>query len=109
MENTIKTVTYKKPKVRLEPVDIILYTIMFLFLIIELYPYWFVLIGAFSDGNDYGAGGVYLFPRVFSLDSFRVVFNDTRLYTTLGLTVARTVLGTGTALIFTAMVSYGMH
>lgn len=107
--NTLKTVTYKKSKVRLTPVDYIMYGIMFLFIIIELYPYWFVVIGAFSDGNDYGAGGVYLLPRVLSLDSFRVVFNDNKLYMTLGVTVARTVLGTATSLLFTAMVSYAMH
>ena len=109
MENRIQTVAYKKPKIKIDAIDVILYAVMFIFLIIELYPYWFVLIGAFSDGNDYGAGGVYLLPRVLSIDSFRVVFNDTRLYATLGVTVARTVLGTATSLLFTAMVSYGMH
>ena len=109
MENRIQPVAYKKPKIKIDAIDVILYAVMFIFLIIELYPYWFVLIGAFSDGNDYGAGGVYLLPRVLSIDSFRVVFNDTRLYATLGVTVARTVLGTATSLLFTAMVSYGMH
>lgn len=109
MENVLQTVKYKKKKIKLTGVDYILYAVMFLFIIIKLYPYWFVVIGAFSDGNDYGAGGVYLFPRVFSLDSFRVVFNDTKLYATLGITVARTVIGTTTSLLFTSMVAYGMH
>ncbi len=109
MEKVLQTVKYKKKKIKLTGVDYILYAVMLLFIIIELYPYWFVVIGAFSDGNDYGAGGVYLFPRVFSLDSFRVVFNDTKLYATLGITVARTVIGTATSLLFTSMVAYGMH
>lgn len=100
---------YKKKKIRLTAFDYTLYTVMFLFLIILVYPFWYVVIGSLSEGNDYNAGGVFLLPRIWSISSYRVVFNDSDLYQAFFITVARTALGTATSLLFTAMVAYAMH
>lgn len=87
---------------------IINYTLLGLFCLVTLYPLYFVLIGSFNDGNDYMRGGVYLFPREFSLANYNVVLQDERLYTGLKISVLRTVIGTLTSVFFTAMVSYAM-
>lgn len=79
-----------------------------LFCLLTLYPLYFVLIGSFNDGNDYMRGGVFLFPREFSLANYSVVLQDERLYTGLTVSVLRTVIGTATSVFFTAMVSYAM-
>lgn len=84
------------------------YIFLILFSCITLYPFIYVLAGSFNQGTDYMNGGVYLFPRVFSLDNYKMVFNDKRLYYGIQNTVARTVLGTAAGLLFTALVSYGM-
>lgn len=99
----------KKRKLRISVFDCVLYTVMFLFLLLLLYPFWYVVIGSFSEGQDYNAGGVFLFPRVWSLSSYRVVLSDGELYMGFFITVARTVLGTATSLLFTACVAYAMH
>lgn len=88
--------------------DYINYTFLILFAAITLYPFLYVLAGAFSDGNDYMRGGVFLWPRVFSLDNFRLIFNDNRLIIGFVNTILRTVIGTITGTIFTAIVAYGM-
>ncbi len=103
-----KTVIVPK-KIRLEAFDYVLYGLMFLFLLTLLYPFWYVIVGSFSEGQDYNAGGVFLWPRVWSLSSYRVVLGDKNLYIGLFITTARTVLGTLTSLLFTAMVAYAMH
>ncbi len=88
--------------------DYLNYIVLFLFSLIVLYPFIYVLAGAFNDGTDYMRGGVYLFPRVFSLDNFITIFNDSRLYIGFKNTIARTIIGTILGTLFTTIVAYGM-
>lgn len=80
-----------------------------MFALITLYPFLYVLMCSFSDGIDFSRGGVWIFPRIWSLSNYRVVVTDTRLYTSFLVTIARTVLTTFVSLSFTSMVAYGMH
>lgn len=82
--------------------------LMISILIVSLYPFVFVLAGAFNEGSDYMRGGVYLFPRKLSLDNFTMVINDRRLGIGFMNTIGRTVIGTITGTLFTATVAYAM-
>ena len=82
--------------------------ILVLIALITLYPFVYTLAGSFNDGTDFEKGGVWLFPRVFTLDNYTAVFSDYRLWIGLGNTVLRTVLGTAAALIVTSCVAYAM-
>jgi putative aldouronate transport system permease protein len=84
------------------------YTFLILFCLITLYPMVFVAVGSISDGADYMRGGVYFFPRDFSLANYSIVLKDDRLYTGFKITILRTVIGTVTSVLFTAMVAYAM-
>jgi putative aldouronate transport system permease protein len=88
--------------------SIVNYILLALFCVITLYPMIYVLAGSFNDGTDYMRGGIYFYPRVFSLASYQTVFNDDRLYTGIFISISRTLLGTITSVLFTAMVAYGM-
>lgn len=88
--------------------NVLNYTFLALFCIITIYPIYFVLIGSFNEGSDYMRGGVFLFPREFSLANYGVVLQDERLYVGLKVSILRTVIGTLTSILFTAMVSYAM-
>lgn len=82
--------------------------ILVLIALITLYPFVYTLAGSFNDGTDFEKGGVWLFPRVFTLDNYTAVFSDYRLWIGLGNTVLRTVVGTAAALIVTSCVAYAM-
>ncbi|MFF2017354.1 carbohydrate ABC transporter permease [Paenibacillus sp. NPDC058177] len=73
---------------------------------ITLYPIWYVVVNAFNDANDAMRGGIYWWPREFSLDSFKAVFNSKGIMTAMGVTVAKTVLGVLVHVLFTSMVAY---
>ncbi|WP_373285841.1 carbohydrate ABC transporter permease [Paenibacillus segetis] len=75
---------------------------------ITLYPIWYVLINSFNDGVDAMRGGIYWLPRVFSLESYEAVFKNKGLMTSMGVTVAKTLIGTVVHVLFTAMVAYGI-
>ncbi|MNV25438.1 Lactose transport system permease protein LacG [compost metagenome] len=73
---------------------------------VTLYPIWYVLINAFNDGKDAMLGGIYWFPRKFSLENFSAVFASPGIMRAMWLTVAKTLLGVGLHVFFTAMVAY---
>ena len=95
-------------KQRKKVFDWINVTLMLIFAALSVYPLIYVLAGSFSEGADYINGGIYLFPRVFSLENYQVVLNDVRLWKAYGITIARTVLGTVTGVLFTAIVAFAM-
>lgn len=83
-------------------------TLLGFFSLIALYPMIFVIAGSFNEGLDYIEGGIYLFPRKFSIENYLVVIQDLRLWNGYLVTIGRTVIGTITALLFTSMVAYAM-
>ena len=95
-------------KQRKKVFDWINVSFMIIFAALSVYPLIYVLAGSFSEGADYINGGIYLFPRVFSLENYQVVVNDARLWKAYGITIARTILGTITGVIFTAIVAFAM-
>lgn len=98
----------KKQRKKISWFYVINYSVFGLFALICLYPLWYVLIGSFNEGMDYLSGGVYLFPRKFTLDNYRLVFGDAKLWSAFFVTVSRTVLGTAISVLFTAIVAYAM-
>ena len=73
-----------------------------------IYPIYYTLINSLNEGTDAAKGGIYLWPRVFSLKNYEVVFRDNALPLSFLLTVVRTLLGTVLALVYTTAVSYAL-
>ncbi|MCL6457431.1 MAG: carbohydrate ABC transporter permease [Gorillibacterium sp.] len=82
--------------------------VMALICFITIYPIWYVLVNSFNDGADAMRGGIYWYPRMFSLKSYEAVFKNDGLMNAMGITVAKTLLGTVLHVLFTAMVAYGI-
>ena len=88
--------------------DVLNYILLGLFALICLYPMIYVLACSLNTGTDYIKGGIYLWPREWTFENFLLVLNDDRLWRAYGITLARTVLGTISALVYTAIVGYAM-
>ena len=73
-----------------------------------IYPIYYTLINSLNDGVDAARGGIYLWPRVFSLHNYEVVFKDGDLPLSFLVTVLRTLIGTVLALLYTTAVSYAL-
>ena len=95
-------------KQRKKVFDWINVSFMIIFAALSVYPLIYVIAGSFNEGADYIKGGIYLFPRVFSLENYQVVLNDDRLWSAYLVTIARTILGTITGVLFTAIVAFAM-
>ncbi len=83
-----------------------LVAIMLAVCFITLYPVWYTVVLSFNDSSDTLMGGVYWWPRKFSLESYRTVFLDKAIMKAFNVTIWRTVIGTVTSVLFTAMVAY---
>ncbi len=81
---------------------------MVLFCFITLFPLWAVLVGSFNQGLDYTYGGVYFWPRVWTLDNFYMVVIDKAIWRGYFITISRTVIGTVSSVLFTSIVAFGM-
>lgn len=73
-----------------------------------LYPLYYTLINSLNNGQDAMRGGIYLWPREFTMENYKIVLTDKTLPMSFAVTVARTVIGTILALFFTSMVSYAL-
>ncbi len=80
--------------------------IMILFVIITLYPILNTLAVSLNDGIDSLRGGIYLFPRKFTLQNYITVLSKENLKTGAYITVARTVIGTVTSLVANAILAF---
>lgn len=79
---------------------------MILFVIITLYPVWNTLVVSLNNGTDALRGGLYLWPRKWTFQNFNTVIHKKNLLVGAYVTVARTVIGTLTALAANAILAY---
>jgi len=87
---------------------VFIYGSLVLLAFVTLYPFWNALAISFNAGFDTAKGGVTFWPRVFSLENYKVVLQDQRLLDAFFVTAARTAVGTAGTTFFTAMFAYAL-
>ncbi|MDL2300995.1 carbohydrate ABC transporter permease [Lachnospiraceae bacterium OttesenSCG-928-D06] len=86
--------------------DCILVLLFLLIILITVYPFLNVLAISFNDPTDTMRNVNFIIPRVFTLSNYRYIFTEKDLMSPFIMSVARTVIGTLTGVICTAMVAY---
>lgn len=89
-------------------VDAFVAVCLILTFIITFYPFYYVIIMSLNDGIDAQKGGIYFWPRVFTIQNYVTFLNDPQWINGIVISVSKTLLGTATAVLFTCMVGYGM-
>lgn len=92
---------------RISAFDVVNILVMVLVIFACLYPFWHTLIGSFNEGRDYIRGGVYIWPRQFTLENYRLIVADNDLWQAYIVTIARAVVGTTLHLLVTTTFAYG--
>ena len=82
------------------------YLFLMLLGVITLYPFVNLLAISLNDSVDAIKGGIYVFPRVFSLNNYKIIFQNHELYSAAILSVIRTLIGTLLSLLCTMMLAY---
>lgn len=86
-----------------DAVNLILLTLLAISMV---YPFIYVLAISLNDPNDSALGGIWLYPRVLSFESYKIIFSDESLLMASLVSVARTVLGTVLTVICSSMFAY---
>lgn len=104
----IKRLKHKKKPRTLEDKIIDIFTIIIsaVVLITCIYPIYYIIILSFNTGLDASRGGIYLWPREFTLENYKRVLSDASWLRALGVSVMRTVIGTVITVLFTSMFGY---
>lgn len=82
------------------------YLIMLFVVVVTLYPFLNTLAISFNSGVDTTRGGIYIWPREWTLKNYEAVFLSGKVYHAFWISVARTVIGTLTSVFLTAMLAY---
>lgn len=82
--------------------------IMLFIILVTLFPYLNVLAKSLNDGQDTMKGGITLWPRVPTLENFRILLSDPAIYKAMAVTVARVALVTVLGIIVQFMTAYAL-
>ncbi|MBR4332315.1 MAG: carbohydrate ABC transporter permease [Clostridia bacterium] len=74
--------------------------------IVTVYPFWNIFVVSVNDATDAVRGGIYFWPRVFSLASYNEILGRSTFQHSILVTLARTLIGTPLAVMCTAMLAY---
>ncbi|REE66975.1 putative aldouronate transport system permease protein [Paenibacillus taihuensis] len=79
---------------------------MLVFAFLCMYPFIYILAISFNDAMDAQKGGIYIWPRMFSMKNYSVIFSDQNIFLAYGVTIGRVVVGVITQVLLVAMFAY---
>ena len=87
--------------------DVVVYTVLVIFAIVVLYPVMNIVAYSFSDGLDAIRGRIHIFPRMWSLASYKaILFEREGIRRAAVATISRTLIGTVSGLFANALLAY---
>lgn len=89
-------------------VDAAVYILLTLVAVVTLYPFYYTIVCSFNDGIDLMKGGVYLWPRKFTLNNYMLFLRAEDWRHAFVISVLRTLIGTILCVGFTSMFSYSL-
>ena len=99
---------WKKSSTEDKVIDTLIAVFSIVFIFMTIYPFYYIIVVSFNEGVDASLGGLYWFPRKFTLENYKDFFNDIKWLKGLGISLSTTVIGTAVSVSFTVLVSYAL-
>lgn len=100
----------KKRKKRITPYSSLVWMvkaiIVFLVIILMVYPFWHVFMYSLSNSKAATAGGVFLWPKEFSLTAYKYILSQEKIYKVTFMSLAKTIVGTLLSVTLTVLMAY---
>ncbi|MBQ8813086.1 MAG: carbohydrate ABC transporter permease [Lachnospiraceae bacterium] len=80
--------------------------IALLLTIVCLYPFWHVIMYSFSDSKEAMSGGLFVLPKGFSLESWKMLLKTKQVFIAFGNSIAKTVVGTLISVVISILTAY---
>lgn len=81
---------------------------MITFAAVTLYPFWYVAIYALNETQDAYSGGLWFWPRSWTLENIRYILSASSLRSAYTVTLARSILGPLIHLVVTGFAAYAL-
>jgi putative aldouronate transport system permease protein len=95
-----------KPEV--DAIKIFSYTVMTIFAIMCLFPFYYIVVVSISDPQSVREGQLILWPKGFSLDAYKVTFQHARFYSSFQVSLIRTIIGTASGITLSSSLAYAV-
>lgn len=87
-------------------IDVLIIVFMLIVVVLTVYPFYYAVVNSLNDGSDLLKGYVLLWPRKFSLDSWKAALSDQAIIRAFLVTLSRTAAVTVCSLFITSMFAY---
>ncbi len=84
------------------------YAIIAIFSVYCLVPFYAVVASSFTTESEIVKNGYMLFPKKFSLEAYKLIFQDNTIYRAYGVTIFVTLVGTALSMLFTSALAYAI-
>ncbi|QOS77871.1 carbohydrate ABC transporter permease [Paenibacillus sp. JNUCC31] len=101
----------KKPRIgteRMTFLDYIIFAILLVLALMILIPFWNVIMISFATQKEYAANPFLMFPKEFTLDSYRALFANGTILSGYKNTIILLVIGLPLSLFLTTSMAYGL-
>jgi putative aldouronate transport system permease protein len=88
--------------------SITIYFLLSILAFVTFYPFWNAAVISFNSGMDTMMGGITFWPRDFTFENYKIVFQDKRILNGFFISISRTVIGTFLSVLLTAIFAYGL-
>ncbi|ALS26484.1 sugar ABC transporter permease [Paenibacillus sp. 32O-W] len=88
--------------------NLMLYVFLSAIFVVTFYPFWNILVVSLNDATDSVRGGLYIWPREFTLASYRSILHNDELIGSVKVTVLRTLIGTPLSVLAISMMAYAL-
>ena len=97
---------------RAKPIDraisVLIYLLIIVFTLFVLYPFYWCIVLSFNNGLDAQKGGIYFWPRQFTLENYLFVFSTPDILVAGGISLLRTAVGTVLGVFVTSIFAYAV-
>jgi len=95
-----------------KPIDraitLLIYLLIILFTLFVLYPFYWCIVLSFNNGLDAQKGGIYFWPRQFTMENYLFVFSTPDILLAGGISILRTAVGTVLGVFVTSIFAYAV-
>lgn len=88
--------------------DVIIYVLLAIVVFATVFPFWNAVVLSFNDGRDAQMGGIYFWPRQFTLENYAKVISDMSIWNAFFVSLARAVIGVITTILVTGLFAYAI-
>lgn len=84
------------------------YAFLILVFLVTFYPFWNILVLSLNSADDAVRGGLYLWPRSFSLQSYQEILKDQEILSGIKVTLLRTAIGAPLTVLVISLLAFAL-